>query len=394
MVTDSGFGDRPSARPLTPLAAVIRDAVRASPRTGVTMDGTPCRCISFRDYMALCLYHPRYGYYRSGPARVGREGDFYTSAYVGDVMGRVLARYVERLARERFGPAGEVDVIDWGGGTGRLSAAMLNAWEEAGVGRFRVTLVDSHPAHRRLAEETLAERLRDGTARIADGEAAETADWRSRPAVVIANELLDAFPVRRFVRVGGTVREWGVRWDEREEKPASCLMDADDPDARGWMDEVGARLREGQSAEFCPDAEDWLRRLTTRLGDAALVLLDYGDETEELLAPYRANGTLVCYRRHVAHDDPFDAPGEQDLTAHVDFTRVRRTLTQSGWEPLWQGTQKRFLMEHGVFELLAGHAIADPFHPLARRNRAVRQLLLDDGMGELFKVHVYGFRRS
>ena len=385
----SGLPEKP--QPETPMAAVIRDEVRASPRTGVAPDGTPCRCILFRDYMALCLYHPDYGYYRSGPARVGRGGDFYTAPMVGDVMGRVLASYAHRMAGERFGPETAVDVIDWGGGTGRLASAMMDAWEEMGVTRFRVTVAEGHPAHRRLAEEALAGRLRAGTARVIGAEEAEAADWSRRPVIVIGNELLDAFPVRRLVRAGGTLREWGVRWDEENARPAPCLTDCDDEALRAWLED-GARLMEGQTAEICPDAEAWLRRLTTRLGDALLILIDYGDETEELLAPYRMDGTLVCYRRHTVNDDPYAAPGEQDITAHVNFTRIRGVLTEAGWEELWRGTQKAFLAEHGALALLREHAFTDPFHPAARRNRAVASLLLGDGMSEVFKVNVFGLR--
>ena len=386
----SGFS---GPRPETPLAAVIRDEVLASSRTGTGPDGRPCPCILFRDYMALCLYHPDYGYYRSGPARVGRGGDFYTSPLVGDVMGRVLAGYIGGKAGERFGPDEAVDVIDWGGGIGRLAAAMLDAWEEAGVFRFRVTVVDSHPVHRRLAEEALAERIRAGAARVIGAEEADAADWSRRPAVIVANELLDAFPVRRLVRAGGRLREWGVRWDGDRARPAPCLTDCDDEALRAWLED-GALLREGQTAEACPDAEDWLRRLTARLGDALLILIDYGDETEELLAPYRMEGTLACYRRHTVSGDPYAVPGEQDITAHVNFTRIRKTLTETGWEELWRGTQKAFLAEHGALGLLQAHASADPFHPAARRNRAVARLLVGDGMGEVFKVNVFGLSRT
>jgi len=308
-------------------------------------------------------------------------------------MSRVLAGYIGGKAGERFGPDEAVDVIDWGGGIGRLAAAMLDAWEEAGVFRFRVTVVDSHPVHRRLAEEALAERIRAGAARVIGAEEADAADWSRRPAVIVANELLDAFPVRRLVRAGGRLREWGVRWDGDRARPAPCLTDCDDEALRAWLED-GALLREGQTAEACPDAEAWLRRLTARLGDALLILIDYGDETEELLAPYRMEGTLACYRRHTVSGDPYAVPGAQDITAHVNFTRIRKTLTETGWEELWRGTQKAFLAEHGALGLLQAHASADPFHPAARRNRAVARLLVGDGMGEVFKVNVFGLSRT
>ncbi|CAM4040965.1 SAM-dependent methyltransferase [Cohnella lubricantis] len=380
----------------TPLAAAIEAAIASSSRRGETTDGKLQRCLTFRDYMEICLYDPAHGYYRSGSAaRVGREGDFYTSAYVGDVMGERLGNWLFKLAQERFGVARRVELVDWGGGTGRLASQMLGGWKEAAgeaaeaeAKSVRLTVVDRSPEHRRQAAALLSEPIRAGEARVMDESAAMAEPWRERPAIVVANELIDAMPVHRICVRQGRVREWGVTWNEAKERLEACWTEPSTTRLAEELARMKTSLREGQTAEIGLDGADWVAALAGKLGDAVLVLIDYGDEARELTAEHRMEGTLMCYRRHVASTDPFAAPGEQDITAHVNFTLLSGAAEEAGWQRLWYGTQRRFLTEAGVLEQLAAHDSADPFHPAARRNRAIRQLLLSDGMSELFKVLV------
>ncbi|WP_169306580.1 class I SAM-dependent methyltransferase [Cohnella pontilimi] len=373
------------------LLDIIRKQIQASPRYGTREDETVRPCITFREYMSLCLYHPEGGYYRSGKARVGREGDFYTSAYIGDIMGEVLAERLVRLADERFPDGGPVEAVDWGGGTGRLSAQMLNAWLRLGEegARFRITVVDGDPEHRRQAEELLAEHIEAGRARVISTEHAEEQAWQERQVAVIANELLDAFPVHRIVRRGGRIWEWGVCWDERRQALSPCLTEPSDFRLEEWLNKQNILLAEGQTTEIGLDGAEWTARLGTMLGDAILIFIDYGDSTAELTGSHRMDGTLLCYEDHRAHDDPYRSPGRQDLTAHVDFDLIRSYALRAGWRELAYATQKRFLVESGVLTKLATHEFTDPFHPVVRRNRSIRQLLLSDGMSELFKVQIW-----
>ncbi len=366
-------------RSTTPLTAIIRAEI------------AELSAISFHHYMSLCLYHPEYGYYRSGKTRVGREGDFYTSAYVGEIMGEQLASSILRLTNERFAGSDAVEVVDWGGGTGRLSRAMLDAWSDSGEAgkRFALTVIEGNPEHRQEAGEQLAAYIDAGIARVVGGQLDRLPDWSDRPVVVVANELLDAFPVHRIARRDGRIVEWGVTWDERSESFVSCMLPRSGTNWSAWLEEQGITLLEGQTFEVNPDAAGWIRDLARRTNRALLVLIDYGDEDRELSAPHRMDGTLLCYAKHRAHNDPYILPGEQDLTAHVNFSHMRRAAEQSGWRQIWYGTQKRFLVESGVMDKLAEHRNADPFHPLARRNRAIRQLLLSDNMSELFKVQIF-----
>ncbi len=366
-------------RSATPLTAILRAEIEK------------LSAISFHHYMSLCLYHPEYGYYRSGKTRVGREGDFYTSAYVGEIMGEQLAGVIARLANERFAGPSTVEVVDWGGGTGRLSRAMLDAWSKNGETgrRFELTVIEGNPEHRKEAGEQLASYIDAGTARVIEGRQGALPDWSDRPVVVVANELLDAFAVHRIVKREGRICEWGVTWDERSESFAPCLLTECETNWSAWLEEQGITLLEGQTVEANPDAAEWIRELAPRVSCGLLILIDYGDEAAELSAPHRMDGTLLCYAKHRAHNDPYYIPGEQDLTAHVNFSHMRRAAEQAGWRQIWYGTQKRFLVESGVMEKLAEHRIADPFHPIAKRNRAIRQLLLSDNMSELFKVHIF-----
>ncbi|MFC4305625.1 class I SAM-dependent methyltransferase [Cohnella boryungensis] len=386
----------------TPLAAIMRACISRSDRKGLTVDGEVLSAISFHQYMTLCLYHPEFGYYRSGASKVGREGDFYTSAFVGDMMGERLAAALAELAYARFGGDQDVEVIDWGGGTGRLAQHMLSAWHpqegseldspeiELGGNSFSVTVIEANPEHRRQAEERLRSFIQSGMARVADDAGWEALLPSDRPVIVVANELLDAFPVHRLVKQNGRLQEWGVACPDGQNL-ISCLLEVEDPRLTQWLEEEGLNdLPDGQTVEANLDGVDWATKLISRLRRAIVVLIDYGDVTEELTASHRKDGTLLCYREHRAHNDPFLWPGLQDITAHVNFSHVRRSLEAQGGELIWYGTQKRFLVESGILERLSEHGIADPFHPLVRRNRAIRQLLLSDGMSELFKVQIFG----
>ncbi|WP_235427241.1 SAM-dependent methyltransferase [Cohnella kolymensis] len=223
-------------------------------------------------------------------------------------------------------------------------------------------------------------------ARVVSDEQADPALWCGSNVIIVANELLDAFPVHRIVSRGGRLLEWGVAWDAGGFIP--CLMELSSPRLSDWVEEQGISLLDNQTIEVNLDAADWIAEVGSSLGNAIVVLIDYGDEAGELSAPYRMEGTLLCYYKHRAHDNPYLMPGEQDLTSHVNFTHIRQAAVRAGWHELWYGTQKKFLVESGVLEKLSTHTIADPFHPVVRRNRSIRQLLLSDGMSELFKVQI------
>jgi SAM-dependent MidA family methyltransferase len=398
MTTELGEGVEPLEAVFseTPLSAIVRETILSSPSTGQTERGKVLSAIPFHQYMTLCLYHHEFGYYVSGSSRVGRDGDFYTSANVGDLMGEQLASELLRLAGEWFQEGEPVEVIDWGGGTGRLGRQMLDTWDkgtenggyrsEAGK-RFSLSIVENNSVHRRLASEQLNDYILAGKARVISNEEGESLTLSDHPVIIVANELLDAFPVYRLVKRAGRLWEWGVAWEEGHFVP--CLMDPSHTRLADWIDEADIALLDNQTIEVNLDAVEWVTKLVNRLNRAILLFIDYGDETEELFAGHRMDGTLLCYYKHRAHNDPYAVPGEQDLTAHVNFSHIRKSAINSGCKELWYGTQKKFLVESGILDKLSSHNLTDPFHPLVRRNRAIRQLLLSDGMSELFKVQVF-----
>ncbi len=379
------------------LHAAIAESVAAGGKRGIGADGAELSAIPFHHYMSLCLYHPDFGYYRSGSSKVGREGDFYTSAYIGDAMGDSLARWLREVAFAHFGTGETVEVLDWGGGTGRLSRQLMDTWTSAETDSssvleqslsFSLTVIDGNPSHRSEAERELESYIREGRARVTDESEWQRFVPSDRPVIVVANELLDAFPVHRLVMKDGELREWAVACAE-DGRFIPCLMEPTDTRLIEWLREEGVELRENQTIEINLDGADWATAVAARFKRALFVFIDYGDETTELTGTHRMDGTLLCYREHKAHNDPYAWPGQQDITAHVNFSHIRRSMERHGAKEIWYGTQKRFLVEAGIMERLIAHSYSDPFHPIVRRNRAIRQLLLSDGMSELFKVQIF-----
>lgn len=346
------------------------------------------QAINFEEYMELCLYHPQWGYYmRPGP-KIGRGGDFYTSASVGSVMGEAIAEAWLRLL-----PCGgrevRVAIVEWGGGDGRMAKHILDRWRTAAPDLYanvRYDVIEAGPSQREAIRLRLSEH--GGRIRVfaSEEEWVRERDFGAVMTIGLANEFLDAFPVRRVRVENGVVREIGVAWNEKRKTFKEVLLPAS-PEVEAFLRRGGIRLAEGQTAELPLRAVKWVSALSDVLPRPAHVfMIDYGDTADELYAVHRFRGTLMAYRRHVASTDPYEAPGEQDLTAHVDFSAVMRAAEQAGFTVERYETQLSFLLRAGALAMLADAPYGDPFHPIARRNRAVRQMLLSDGMSELFKV--------
>ncbi len=355
----------------TELIAAIREQIAQSP-SGV---------LTFQQFMRLCLYHPEFGYYtRAGDTEaVGKSGDFYTSASIGTVLADVLAAFAVKELNARAPSSGPIRIVEWGGGTGRLAADMLD----------RLLLLDPK-LYSRLhwlpveISPTLREKQGHTIAAAGHADVLQEPERESVYTFVYANELLDAFPVRRIRKRNGDLYECCVGWDEAEGRFVERELPIQEQIG------VAAMLSDGQTAELNPEATAWVEELGDQLRTsgvrATVWLADYGDRTAELTAPHRMNGTLLCYYKHQAMDAPLERVGEQDMTSHVDFDEIEAAAVRAGFEERSLLTQKQFLVENGVLELLVNRTDGDPFSADARRNRSIRQLLLSDGMSELFKV--------
>lgn len=359
------------------LTALIRERVRAAGGW-----------IPFEQFMDLALYAPGLGYYSAGSVKLGMSGDFVTAPELSDLFSRCVARQCAQV----LGAGGHI--LELGAGTGRMAAVILESLAAAGNLPARYAILE--------VSADLAQRQRERLERL-PRELRERVVWLDRlPArpidgVILANEVLDALPCRRFALRGGAVRELGVALPaesaaageksceaspellEREAEPGAELAAA----CAAILGELPALLPEGYTSEICLRVDPWLAGVAACLGRGLMLLFDYGLPRAHYYHPQRTAGTLRCHFRQRAHDDPYINIGLQDITAWVDFTRVAEAALACGLEVSGFCTQAAFLLASGVEQFLA-EATGAQAH--ARLAGEARRLLLPGEMGEAFKV--------
>ncbi len=328
--------------------------------------------ISFARYMELALYAPGLGYYSAGARKLGPDGDFTTAPERTPLFGRCLAR---ACARFLAGLGGGGSLLEVGAGTGSLMLALLPALEALGCPPERYLVLETSADLRERqaqASEHLPARLR---ARVAWLDAFPDPGIRG---VVVANEVLDALPVERFLRRAAGIEELGVTWAETAfawaPRPAGAALEQA---VLGLESALGAQLAPGYCSEICLRLPGFVSALSGGLREGAALLIDYGLPRHELYHTQRDQGSLVCHYRHRAHGDPFRHPGLQDISAWVDFTAVAEAAEGAGLHVAGFTTQAHFIIAAGLGDELE----ADP----ARASEA-RSLLLPGEMGEKFKV--------
>jgi SAM-dependent MidA family methyltransferase len=332
--------------------------------------------IAFSRYMDLALYAPGLGYYAGGAAKFGPAGDFVTAPEMTPLFAEALAAQVaEILAVTR-----DREIVELGGGSGRLAADLLRALAARDALPSRYSILEVRPdlvARQRATVERRAPQHRDRVTWIGDLPA-------SIDGALIANEVLDAVACALLVRKGGEWRERGVAWNESTGGFAWTDGPVSDPRLES-LATVRFPPSEGYASEINPAAEALVENIGRRMTGGAALFIDYGFPAAEYYHPQRNRGTLMCHYRHRAHSDPFAWPGLTDITAHVDFTAMAEAGERAGLHVAGFTALAPFLIGCGILEAL-GATGAPESVPYIRAAAAVQKLLAPSEMGELFKV--------
>ena len=336
--------------------------------------------LDFSRFMELALYAPGLGYYSAGAAKFGASGDFVTAPELGFVFARCLARAIAPTLRETRG-----DVLELGPGSGALAAELLAELERLDALPVRYLLLERSADLRARQREWILRHCPHLQNRCAWLDAPPVEPWRG---ALIANEVIDALPVRAFVL--------------RDDDLFARAVGVDESGRFGWREiPADAALRTGISriipdasalprpfvSEYCPMLAPWLAEIARNLQHGAAWFIDYGYPRAEFYSPRHVNGTLRCHFRHRAHDDPLILPGLQDITAHVDFDALVEAGRATGFDAAEPQSQAGFLMRNGLEEVFAA-AYAGAADEVARYALAqqVKRLTLPGQMGEAFKV--------
>jgi SAM-dependent MidA family methyltransferase len=354
--------------------------------------------IPFSRYMDICLYDSACGYYSTHAEQFGKTGDFYTSSDVHAVFGRLLARQFEEMWRALDRPP-QIEILELGPGRGLFARDVLD-WSKKKFPDFFTTLTytlqEGSPALGVKLQNSLADHIRDGKARV-NGESPSatqsepTSPFVTRtlgpeiPLIVFANEFFDALPVeilspRGKLHLGLEDNHLHEIWLPPRSEELEFL------DHYGVHPEAHERIEERIEVPIL--AQSWMRQLAHAIQRGMLVVIDYGYTRNEQLAG-RHRGTLMAYRRHSASPDPYQAPGEQDLTAHVNFTALAAACEQDGMRCEKLRTQAQFLMGIGEKNQF-GDAFEECRLPQERAKVALqlKHLASPEAMGETFQVFI------
>lgn len=322
--------------------------------------------VRFDQFMQAALYHPAHGYYSRADRVFGADGDFVTAPELSSLFGQILAAAL----REAVVACGG-HLWEFGAGRGLLARDILLELQDD-VQCYHI--VDVSGALQAVQRDTLQAGGIDTDARVR---------WETRlpdviEGVVIGNEVLDAMPVRLFKRTQDGVHERHVSHDGQAVAWNDLPADAELADTVASLERTHGPWPAEYTSEWPEQAIAFVSTVTQALKGLAL-FIDYGFGAGEFYHPQRSTGTLVAHHRHKMHDEVLLRPGEQDITAHVDFSAMYEAQNAAGGELLGYTSQAAFLLHNGLLDRLdAGFSHA--------KRQAVQTLVNPSEMGELFKV--------
>lgn len=333
--------------------------------------------ISFAEFMQHALYAPGLGYYAAGATKFGEAGDFITAPEVSSVFGGVVARQCAEI----FGQIGGGEILEYGAGSGKLALDVLTALQALDALPTAYNILEVSADLRERQEALIRERLPDLMGLVT---------WMDAPpaamrGVVLANEVMDALPVERFVRREAGVMQQRVVVGEQGFEFTESAAPTRLADAVAVLDGGnGIAFPDGFVSEVCLAVPGWIGDMSSVLGEGVAFLFDYGVSRREYYAVERSDGWLRCHFRHHAHNDPLVLPGIQDLTTWIDFTAVAEAAVAAGFDISGYSAQAQFLVGGGL-DLEMQDFAELPLEEQVELSRQVKTLTLPGEMGEHFK---------
>lgn len=309
--------------------------------------------ITFAKFMELALYHPQFGYYATPSSIIGAQGDFVTSPHMGRDFGEVVAeQFVDMW--EALGRPERFDLVEMGAGQGLVAGdaiAHIQSHYPSCFAALNYIIVEKSAALRAEQQKRLSHWNQQGIA----------VSWMELDAIApqsitgcaFSNELVDAFPVHWVELHDQKLQEIYVT--HSESGFSSELAELSTPELESYFDQIDIDLSDypnGYRTEVNLAALDWIEQTSSKLERSYLLTIDYGYTAQRYYSPARTEGTLQCYYKHSHHSDPFIHIGEQDITAHVDFTALEKQGSEVGLQQLGFTQQGLFLMALGLGDRL------------------------------------------
>ncbi|MGB3295801.1 MAG: SAM-dependent methyltransferase, partial [Phormidesmis sp.] len=361
--------------------------------------------ITFAAFMEMALYHP-HGYYSSRSNVIGPRGDFITSPHMGHDFGELLAEQFADMWQALAQPK-PFTLMEMGAGQGLVAADVLAYLQTRYPDCFaclNYIVVEKSGALKAEQQKRLSHWQDQGVSlswqdlsavRCSTGAASPS---QSIIGCAFSNELVDAFPVHWVELHKQTLQEMWVRTSEEGFVPV--LGELSTPQLQNYFEAVDIDLStypDGYRTEVNLAALDWLKTVSERISRGYVLTIDYGYTAQRYYSPARSHGTLQCYYRHGHHDDPFTHVGEQDITAHVDFTALERRGNEVGLEKIGFTQQGLFLMALGLSDRLSQLSNPPTDQPVSAktiqaimmRRDALQQLISPLGLGN-FGVLIQG----
>ena len=361
--------------------------------------------LSFARFMELALYCPNHGYYETNRDNPGRRGDFYTSVGAGEVFGQLLAwQFAEWIQSNIQCPMSNVRIAEAGAHDGKLARDILAWLRDQRPELFQQVeywIIEPSAVRQQWQRETLndfAPRIRWHSRfnpRSPRSDAAGRSTMQRFSGIIFSNELLDSLPVHRF---GWDAKnkewfEWGVTveadkfaWTKLPNvECGGRRADSILPSAiLNLPSSFLSVLPDGYIVETCPAAENWWREAANALECGKLMTIDYGLAADGMFSPGRLHGTLRAYHRHQVSGNLLAKAGEQDLTAHVNFSAIEKAGEEAGLKTESFQTQAQFLT--GILAGASKGGSAGEWSPA--QVRQFQTLTHPEHLGRAFRVLV------
>lgn len=355
------------------LVRIIIDLINNSDRQQIT----------FAEYMELVLYHPRHGYYASNSERIGKSGDFLTSPHLASDFGEMLAVQLHQLW-QILGSPQEFKLIEMGAGQGLLALQILDYSQREYPSFFKAIdyiIIEKSPAMIAIQQS----RLTFSTVRWCQWSEINDS---SIVGCFLSNELIDALPVHQVICAEDRLQEIYVTTgdDDRAFIETIDYLSTDLLETYWQLNDISflnGKYAEGYRTEVNLAALEWLKFISKKLQRGYILSIDYGYTADRYYNPMRSQGTLQCYYQHAHHNDPYINIGNQDLTAHVDFTALQQQGELLGLHTVGFTQQGIFLMALGLGERIAAiSAGGGDVRSLLTRRQNLHQLIDPMGLGK------------